>query len=83
MIEFSTIWRSAIYGKCVSLAVLIFVLQVKIKLGHYDCETLLNEVLTEFPPESLLQRPGLLEGVLNIVATMFGRGYHGTPLPAA
>jgi hypothetical protein len=55
---------------------------VKIKLGHYDCETLLSEVLTEFPPESLLQRPGLLEGVLNIVATMFGRGYHGTPLPA-
>ncbi len=40
------------------------------KLGHDDCERLLRDVIEDFPVEVLLQRIGLLQGVLDIVGAL-------------
>jgi hypothetical protein len=38
---------------------------------------MMYDALLDFPPEALLQRPGLLEAVMNVATTMFASGVHG------
>ena len=51
---------------------------MKLKLGHYDCEKALSDVLVDFPVEVILQRPGLIEAVLDIVGSIFPAGAQGS-----
>lgn len=49
----------------------LFDLEVKIKLGHDGCESILMDVLVDFPPQAILSRPGLIHGVIDIVGSTF------------
>jgi hypothetical protein len=47
----------------------LFDLEVKIKLNHYSCVGLLWEVLVDFSPHTILARPGLLQGLLDVLGS--------------
>ena len=44
-------------------------IEVKVKLGKYDIFFQLQDILADFPVEVLLQRPGLLQGLIDNIGT--------------
>ena len=44
-------------------------IEVKVKLGKHDIFFQLQDILVDFPVEVLLQRPGLLQGLIDNIRT--------------
>ena len=48
---------------------MLFDLEVKIKLSHSSVESLLTNAIVDFPPNAIMQRPGLLQAMLDILGS--------------
>lgn len=44
-------------------------IEVKVKLGKHDIFFQLQDILADFPAEALLQRPGLIQGLIDSIGT--------------